>query len=122
MRRSRGAASLYEVHLHRLITRRRSCRQRVEHVAHEASVARGRLDEIEGGGTVHQRPALRDLRGQAATEQRSDVDAREEVARASGPARFARVVAERGVVERQLHERGECQRPVRANALDDECV
>ena len=47
-------------------------------------------------------------------EQRSDIDAGKKIARAARPLGRAGVVAELGIVERQIHERGHRQRGPRA--------
>ena len=64
------------------------------------------------GAGCENREHLGELRGEQLAEQRPDVDARKKIARASRSSGRAGVVADLGVVERELHERGHRQRAV----------
>ena len=61
---------------------------------------------------------LGDLDLEQVAEQRADVDAGKKIARASGSLGGAGVVAELGVVEREIHERGHRQRAAFADQVD----
>ena len=60
-----------------------------------------------------------DLHLEEIAEQGTDVDACEKVARAADRAGGTRVVAEIGMVERQVHERGHGDRAAFTDGLDD---
>ena len=67
------------------------------------------------GGFSH----LDDLDGEQFTEQRPDVDARKKIARAPGSSGGAGVVAELGMVEREVHERGHGERAAFTDDVGD---
>ena len=81
--------------------------ERVEHIACELTVGGTGLDEIECRGAADEGPHLRELLGEQLAEERAHIDAGKEMARASGLPGRASVEAEAGMVETQLHERGE---------------
>src|SRR5262245_12079248 len=62
---------------------------------------------------------LGELRFDELAEERSDVDAGKEIARASRTPGRADVVADLRIVERQLHERGHGQRAALSDGLHD---
>ena len=93
----------------------------IHHITGEPAVAGARFHDVEGrgAGRLQHRPHLGQLRRNRLAEQRTDVDAREEVAVASRSLLSARVVAQLGMIQRKLHELGDGQRPARANLRDD---
>src|SRR5439155_7736806 len=89
-------------------------------VGGETAVGRTGLYEIETGLGIwdsgfgirrtENREHLGELHREQLPEERPDVDARKKIARASRSAGRAAVVADLGVVEHELHERGHRQR------------
>ena len=83
--------------------------RRTQHIGSEPAVARAGFNQIkrirnrEFG--IEDVERLGDLPLEQLAEQRPDVDAGKEIARASGLLGRAGVVAELGVVEREIHER-----------------
>ena len=90
----------------------------VEDVARQASIARADLDEIEVAclAALQLGPDFCNLDGQHLAEQRTDVDARKEVAGSARTLPAGRVVAVKRIVERELRERRDGHR----SALTDQ--
>ena len=119
--RPRGRARLHQGQPHCRVQFGMSRFGRVEHVAGELTVAGAGLDEVDLWAPAGEQPAhLVELGGQQRAELRADVHARIEVAGASRPPARAGVVAQRRVVQRQLHERRHRQRSTVADAPDDQ--
>jgi hypothetical protein len=62
---------------------------------------------------------LAELDGQQLAEQRTHIDAGKEIARTTRPLVSAGVVAELGIVQRTIHERGDRHRAALTDALED---
>ena len=86
--------------------------------ADEPAVAGACLDEIEGWGltprsgsqTPCRSPHLGESDCEQLAEERADIDAGKKIARAAGSLGRAGVVTELGIVEREVHERGDRER------------
>ncbi len=116
--RARGGAGLDQMQVDRFEQGWMALAHRHENVGGEPPVPGARLDEIEGAMTRagEERGHLGDLQFEQLAEQRTDVDAGEKIARAARTLAGAGVVAELGVVQRQLHERGHRYRAAFTNA------
>ncbi len=112
-----GGADLDEVETEAIVERGVAPPDRAQDVGRQPAVARAGLDEIERGtrgsglGASRSRGHLEraGLREKLA-EERPDVDAGKKIARAARSLGGAGVVADVGVVEREVHERGHGQR------------
>src|SRR5204863_4356368 len=78
-----------------------------------------RPSKLGPGTQVQDLRHFRDLHGEELAEDRADVDAGKKIARAAGSPGRAGVVAELGVVKREIHERGHRHRPAFANHVSD---
>src|SRR2546427_130024 len=76
-------------------------------------------DDLMHRQRVEQAEHFLDLDFEELAEERTDIDARKKIARAAGSLGRAGVVAELGIVKRQLHERGHRQWTALADALGE---
>ena len=107
LRVPRGRAALDEVEMCVGAHAWRELPEAAQHGVRKAAVAGAGFDERErrADGTEpfgH----LGELQGEQFAKERTEVDAGDEIARASRTSGGARVVAELGMVEREVHERG----------------
>ena len=98
--------------------------RRAEDIGGEPAVARAGFDEIEESARTRRAMSrienlghLGDLLFEQVAEQRPDVDAGKKIARASRPLGRAGVVAELGIVKREIHERGHRHRAAFTNHI-----
>ncbi len=91
-------------------------RHGIENVACEAAVAGARLDQLEPIRTrrLQDVPHVGKVHRDHLAEERTDIDAGEEVARPPRSSWCRGVVAQLGVVQGKVHERGNGHRPVSA--------
>src|ERR1700704_6428478 len=97
----------------------------MQDVGCETAISGACFDEIErrdrrtalaGGEDVCH---LGDLSREQLTKDRSDIDAGKKIARAAGSLGRAGIVAQLGMIERQIHERGHREWPAFVNELRD---
>src|SRR6476620_3768437 len=94
----------------------------VENIASKASIAGPRLDEIEtfGPRSLEQAPHIFQLHGNQLAEQWAYVHTGEEVPVLARTLRRRRVVAVLRMVERELHELGDRDRPSLTDAREEQ--
>ncbi len=95
--------------------------RRAEYIGGEPAIARAGFDQIEdpesGNSESRISTHLGDLLFEQIAKQRPDIDGGKKIARASRPLGRAGVVAELGVVEREIHERGHRHRAAFTNQI-----
>ena len=134
LRAPRFIAGLHEVQAERVVESRIAVSCRTQDVGGQTAIAGAGFDEIEapdrrGSRALDFLRVRRGLRGQGAhfseldfqqlAEEGPDVDAGKKIARAAGSLGRTGVVAEVGVVERQIHERGHRHRAAFTDDIGD---
>ena len=114
---ARRIARFHEVQLHVLVGSWMVGAERSEHVRGKAAIAGAGFDQRERPAGRRELGHLGDLTGEKRAEDGTDIDAGKKIARAPGSAGGAGVVAEPGLIERELHERGDRQRAAFPNDL-----
>jgi len=117
-------ASLHEMRRDGVVERRMAEGCGVENVPAQAAIARGRFDEIEPGrgpvAAAQFEPEFGEPLGKQRPEDRPDIDAGKEIARAARPLGRTGVVADLGRVEREVHELGHRDGAPLTDAFGDE--
>ena len=96
--------------------------RRAQDVGGQPPVAGAGFDQVEAGSLKSEIRNLKyfgELDFEELAEQRPDVDAGKKIARAAGSLGRAGVVAELGIVEREVHERGHRQGAALTNHISN---
>src|SRR5258706_4986465 len=122
MRGARGCTSLDQREPQTIVEAGMITGGGVENIASKAPIAGPRLDEIEmfGPRSLEQAPHLGQLHGNQLAEQGAYVDAGVEVPALARTLRRRRVVAVLRMVERELHELGDSDRPSLTNVREQQ--
>src|SRR5262249_39164803 len=111
---ARFLADFDQVQANRVVERRVPFAGSAEDVGRQLSIACAGLDQIEmcsrQGRAAKDLVHLRELHLNQLAKQRTDIDARKKIARATGSPDRAGVVTRLWIVERQIHERGHSDR------------
>src|SRR5207253_11132373 len=126
-RRGSGVGARFdEMETERIVERGIATFRGAQDVRGETTIARTRLDEIEPGFGIgdsglatEEARHLGELNFEQLAEQRADVDAGKEIARAARTPGGAGVVAKLRMVERELHERGHRNRAAFTDDVGD---